>query len=117
MKNTGTLFANEVNATRAKALVGNCHRMGIVNTIVCVEDGRAFPKIMKNFDRVLLDAPCSGTGIIAKDPAVKASKTNDDIARCMVLQKQLILAAIDACKVGGYVVYSTCSILVSCIRS
>ncbi|THD19415.1 Ribosomal RNA methyltransferase NOP2 [Fasciola hepatica] len=112
MKNTGTLFANEVNATRAKALVGNCHRMGIVNTIVCVEDGRVFPKIMKNFDRVLLDAPCSGTGIIAKDPAVKANKTNEDINRCMVLQKELILAAVDACKVGGYIVYSTCSILV-----
>ncbi|VDP20330.1 unnamed protein product [Echinostoma caproni] len=111
MKNTGTLFANEVNAARAKALVGNCHRMGIVNTIVCVEDGRVFPKIMKNFDRVLLDAPCSGTGIIAKDPSVKASKTNEDIMRCTVLQKELVLAAIDACKVGGYIVYSTCSIL------
>ncbi|CAL8107643.1 unnamed protein product [Calicophoron daubneyi] len=112
MKNTGTLFANEINPTRAKALVGNCHRMGIVNTVICVEDGRNFPKIMSNFDRVLLDAPCSGTGIIAKDPSVKATKTNEDIIRCTVLQKELILAAIDACKVGGYVVYSTCSILV-----
>ena len=112
MKNTGTLFANEVNPDRAKSLIGNCHRMGIVNTIVCVEDGRKFPQLMSNFDRVLLDAPCSGTGIIAKDPSVKASKTNEDIQRCTTLQKELILAAIDACKVGGYIVYSTCSILV-----
>ncbi|KAG5448322.1 rRNA (cytosine-C5-)-methyltransferase nop2 [Clonorchis sinensis] len=112
MKNTGTLFANELNPTRAKALIGNCHRMGIVNTIVCVEDGRKFPNLMSNFDRVLLDAPCSGTGIIAKDHSVKASKTNEDIQRCATLQKELILAAVDACKPGGYIVYSTCSILV-----
>ncbi|KAA3675622.1 25S rRNA (cytosine2870-C5)-methyltransferase [Paragonimus westermani] len=112
MKNTGTLFANEINPNRAKALIGNCHRMGIVNTIVCVEDGRKFPKLMSNFDRVLLDAPCSGTGIIAKDPSVKANRTNEDIQRCTTLQKELLLAAIDACKAGGYVVYSTCSILV-----
>lgn len=112
MKNTGTLFANEVNPSRARALVGNCHRMGIINTVICVEDGRNFPKIMSNFDRVLLDAPCSGTGVIAKDPAVKSNKTNEDIRRCTTLQKELILAAVDSCKAGGYIVYSTCSILV-----
>ncbi|VDD84026.1 unnamed protein product [Mesocestoides corti] len=113
MKNTGSLFANDVNAERAKALLGNCHRMGIVNTIICVEDGRKFHNIMTGFDRVLLDAPCSGTGVIAKDPSVKAHKTDEDIKQCVMLQKQLLLAAIDCCKVGGYVVYSTCSITVS----
>lgn len=113
MKNTGALFANDVNAERAKALLGNCHRMGVVNTTICVEDGRRFHKIMSGFDRVLLDAPCSGTGVIAKDPSVKAHKTDDDIKQCVMLQKQLIIAAVDACKVGGYIVYSTCSITVS----
>nr|CAH8823476.1 unnamed protein product [Trichobilharzia regenti] len=112
MKNTGTIFANEINPARAQALIGNCHRMGITNTIICTEDGRGFPKIMSNFDRVLVDAPCSGTGIIAKDPSVKTSKNNEDIQKCVKLQKELLTAAIDACKVGGYIVYSTCSILV-----
>lgn len=119
MKNTGTLIAVEVNGERAKALLGNCHRMGVVNAVVCVEDGRKFNTIMTGFDRVLVDAPCSGTGIIAKDPSVKANKTDEDIKQCVMLQKQLILAAIDCCKPGGYVVYSTCSITVSsdCITS
>ncbi|CAH8445287.1 unnamed protein product [Schistosoma turkestanicum] len=112
MKNTGTIFANEINPNRAKALLGNCHRMGVTNTVICIENGRKFPNIMSNFDRVLVDAPCSGTGIIAKDPSVKTTKNNDEIQKCVELQKRLLVAAIDSCKVGGYIVYSTCSILV-----
>ena len=79
-------------------------------------DGRDFPRIMGGFDRVLLDAPCSGTGVIAKDPSVKAEKTYQDIQRCQQLQKELLLAAIDSVNAnapdGGYIVYSTCSVAV-----
>ncbi|VDK36346.1 unnamed protein product [Taenia asiatica] len=113
MKNTGSIFANDVNIERAKALLGNCHRMGVVNTVICVEDGRRFHNVMSGFDRVLLDAPCSGTGVIAKDPSVKAHRSDEDIKKCVMLQKQLIIAAIDCCKIGGYIVYSTCSITVN----
>ncbi|KAK7485796.1 hypothetical protein BaRGS_00022977 [Batillaria attramentaria] len=116
MKNTGCLFANDANPDRAKAIVSNVHRMGVHNTVICSYDGRVFPKIMHGFDRVLLDAPCSGTGVISKDPEVKMSKDEKDIQRCAHLQKELIAAAIDCCdaksKTGGYIVYSTCSIMV-----
>ncbi|XP_076315250.1 28S rRNA (cytosine(4447)-C(5))-methyltransferase [Tachypleus tridentatus] len=115
MKNTGVLFANDIHKDRAKAIVGNVHRLGITNTIVCCHDGRNFPKVITGFDRVHLDAPCSGTGVVAKDPEVKTTKDAKDIQRCSHLQKELILAAIDCLdahsKTGGYLVYSTCSIL------
>lgn len=75
MRNTGLVVANDANKDRLKATVANIHRLGCSNTIVCNYDGRAFPKVMGGFDRVLLDAPCSGTGVIAKDAAVKAGKT------------------------------------------
>ncbi|XP_068629620.1 uncharacterized protein [Battus philenor] len=115
MKNTGSLFANDANKDRTKAVVGNFHRLGVVNAVVCNYDGRQFPNVIKGFDRVLLDAPCTGTGVIAKDPSVKTTKDQKDIQRCFNLQRQLLLAAIDCCNAksstGGYIVYSTCSIL------
>ena len=76
MRNTGIIFANDFQKERCKALTANLHRLGIVNTIVSNYDGRKYPKIMKGFDRVLLDAPCSGTGVICKDPAVKSTKVS-----------------------------------------
>lgn len=76
MKNTGILFANDARADRLQAVVANIHRLGISNTVVCNYDGRLFPTVMTGFDRVLLDAPCSGTGVIAKDPAVKFNKVS-----------------------------------------
>lgn len=115
MKNTGMLFANDINADRIKAVVGNFHRLGVVNSVVSSCDGRKFSVVMKGFDRVLLDAPCSGTGVVAKDPSVKTSKDETDITRCFTLQRQLLLEGIDCLKAnsstGGYLVYSTCSVL------
>jgi len=117
MKNTGFILANDAKKERTKAIVGNLHRLGITNTTVCSEDGKNLPKIMqKSFDRVLLDAPCSGTGVVAKDSSVKTSKDYKDMGKVTKLQKELIVAAIDCLKPnspsgGGYLVYSTCSIL------
>uniref|UniRef100_A0A1Q3EXB5 Putative trna and rrna cytosine-c5-methylase nucleolar protein nol1/nop2 n=1 Tax=Culex tarsalis TaxID=7177 RepID=A0A1Q3EXB5_CULTA len=115
MRNTGVLFANDVNKDRLQAVVGNFHRLGIQNAIVTSVDGTKYREIMTGFDRVLLDAPCTGSGVISKDPSVKTTKTETDIQRCYNLQRKLLLTAIDclsaSSETGGYLVYSTCSIL------
>lgn len=112
MKNTGVLFANDVSEARCKSLNANLQRLGVTNCIVTNYDGAGYEKVMRNFDRILLDAPCTGTGIISRDKSIKTSKQHQDVQRASQLQRTLLLSAIDACKVGGYVVYSTCSFLV-----
>lgn len=116
MKNTGCVFANDANKARTKSLIANIHRLGCKNTIVCNYDAREFPKVIGGFDRILLDAPCSGTGVIAKDETVKVSRTEKDFMQIPHLQKQLLLSAIDSVDAnsatGGVIVYSTCSVAV-----
>lgn len=116
MKNTGCVFANDANKARTKSLIANIHRLGCTNTIVCNYDAREFPKVIGGFDRILLDAPCSGTGVIGKDQSVKVNRTEKDFMQIPHLQKQLILSAIDSVdsnsKHGGVIVYSTCSVAV-----
>lgn len=117
MKNTGTLVANDLKRDRIKSLVANIHRLGLRNAVVSNYDGLQIPKVFGHcFDRALLDAPCSGSGIISHDPAVKMNRRRRDLENTTRIQKELILAAIDSVnsksKTGGYIVYSTCSVLV-----
>uniref|UniRef100_A0A8C0D9E2 SAM-dependent MTase RsmB/NOP-type domain-containing protein n=1 Tax=Balaenoptera musculus TaxID=9771 RepID=A0A8C0D9E2_BALMU len=110
MKNTGVIVANDATPSGSGASWATCTGWASTNTVISHCDGRQFPKVVGGFDRVLLDAPCSGTGIISKDPDEK------DILRCAHLQKELLLSAIDSVsatsKTGGYLVYCTCSIMV-----
>ena len=117
MKNTGVIIANDLKAERQKATVANLHRLGVKNVIACTHDGRQLGKKFNNsFDRILLDAPCSGLGVISRDPSVKVQRTMADVQKIAHLQKELLLSAIDALnhksKTGGCMVYSTCSVSV-----
>jgi len=116
MRNTGTLFANDIRADRAKALTANVHRMGLTNCVILNMDGTKLLPVLPKLDRVLLDAPCSGSGIAARDPSIKAKRAQGDFLEHGKLQRQLLQVAIDLVdansKTGGYVVYSTCSVAV-----
>jgi ribosomal RNA methyltransferase Nop2 len=110
MKNSGVVFANDAKKERLRALQFNLQRLGCTNAVVINYDGRKIPEHLQGFDRVLLDAPCTGLGIIAKDHSIKASKQMIDIYKHAHLQKELVLAGLDCLKPGGVLVYSTCSI-------
>ena len=84
--------------------------MGIENCKITNYDAKEFD--IGKVDRVLLDAPCSGTGVIAKDPLIKTSKSHEDIKEIAKVQKKLILHAFGMLKTIGIMVYLTCSILV-----
>lgn len=119
MRNTGVIFANDLKPDRQKATVANMHRLGVKNVIACTHDGRKMPKLFRHykFDRILLDAPCSGLGVISRDPSCKVQRTLTDVNKTAHLQKELLLAAIDMLnhksKTGGVMVYSTCSVSIA----
>ena len=116
MKNSGVLVANEFKEDRCASIKGNVHRMGLSNVVITNYDGRKIAKHLNGFDRALVDAPCSGLGVIWKDPSVKTMRTLKDIKRNAHVQKELLLSAIDVVnarsKTGGFIVYSTCSVSV-----
>jgi len=116
MKNQGVLYVNEVKKDRLPSLVSNLHRLGVRNSIVINSDGRKLRDMLPKIDRVLLDAPCTGVGIISRDPQVKVKRGVEDFVAQSTLQKELLAAAIDLVDAnsptGGYIVYSTCSISV-----
>ncbi len=108
MQNTGSIMAIEPSERRARSMAFNMARMGVINTCVCRMDGLEAEKLGR-FDRVLLDAPCSCEGVIAKDPSRKTSHAPEDVDYCSTRQHRLLEVAVRAAKPGGLVVYSTCS--------
>lgn len=111
MKNRGTLIANEIQLSRLKALVHNIERMNIINAGVVHQKGELLSKIYDNyFDKILVDAPCSGLGIIQKKEEVIKWWDEKKVHVLADLQLRLLIAAIKMLKVGGEIVYSTCTL-------
>ncbi|RTP99435.1 16S rRNA (cytosine(1407)-C(5))-methyltransferase RsmF [Enterobacter sp. WCHEn045836] len=111
MANRGAILANEFSASRVKVLHANISRCGIQNVALTHFDGRVFGAALpETFDAILLDAPCSGEGVVRKDPdALKnwSVESNLDIA---ATQRELIDSALHALRPGGTLVYSTCTL-------
>lgn len=111
MQNKGTIIANDVQETRLWTLKAACHRLGVANTIVTKKVGQWFAKHMtERFDAILCDAPCTAQGTVRKDSDALRYCSQESIEKMARLQVQLLSSAIHALKVGGRVVYSTCTL-------
>lgn len=108
MKNKGIIIANDIKYDRLKALSINLQRLGILNTIITLKSNYGFKGMM--FDKILLDAPCSGSGAIRKSLRTLQIWNQRMLINLSNTQKRLILNAFDSVKEGGTLVYSTCSI-------
>lgn len=111
MQNQGLVVANELSASRIKALYANLERTGVSNGVLCHYDGRQFGEMTpQTFDAILLDAPCGGEGTVRKDPEALVNWSLDSVLSMSDLQKELIISAYKALKPGGTLVYSTCTL-------
>jgi NOL1/NOP2/sun family putative RNA methylase len=111
MRNTGTVVAIEPKRDRVSALRSNISRMACENAIVLQTDGRWVSSLELMFDKVLLDAPCTASGLISNHPKLKKRITAEDIESQSELQRSLAEVAFSVLKPGGTLVYSTCSLL------
>lgn len=109
MENRGTLVAVEPKRQKVAALRSNISRMGCLNTIILQMDGRDIVSLDIAFDRVLLDAPCTSSGLVPKYPWLKSRISMEDVSELTQLQRELLEAAYSVLKKGGVLVYSTCS--------
>ncbi len=111
MQNKGTVVANEISLNRVKMLVYNIDRMNITNAGVLHYKGEWLSKIYTGyFDKILVDAPCSGLGIIQKKGEVSDWWSLERAGMLGELQLKLLVGAIKMAKVGGEIVYSTCTL-------
>ncbi|HKN03105.1 MAG TPA: 16S rRNA (cytosine(1407)-C(5))-methyltransferase RsmF [Buttiauxella sp.] len=111
MGNRGAILANEYSASRVKVLHANISRCGISNVALTHFDGRVFGAALPEcFDAILLDAPCSGEGVIRKDPDALRNWSPDSTSSIADTQRELIASAFHALRPGGTLIYSTCTL-------
>lgn len=110
LNNTGAIISNDLSRQRCSILLNNIERMGISNVVITNND---FSSIYQNyinyFDKIILDAPCSGSGMFRKDDKMLLDWTYEKVLKNSAIQKQLIDIAFSMLKEGGLLVYSTCS--------
>lgn len=106
----GLLVCNEINAKRAKILSGNMERLGISNALVLNEHPKKLTERFAGyFDKILVDAPCSGEGMFRKEEAAVTDWTEDTNAICANRQLEILASAAGMLRPGGRLVYSTCT--------
>ena len=110
MAGEGFLLCNEINPKRAKILSRNIERMGVANALVTNEHPKNLADRYEGFfDRVLVDAPCSGEGMFRKEEAAVTDWSTETVLMCANRQKEILQSAAKLLKPGGRLVYSTCT--------
>jgi NOL1/NOP2/sun family putative RNA methylase len=110
LQGEGILVTNDINSNRVKALVKNIEMYGVKNVLVVNDSPQRLSKNFEGyFDRILVDAPCSGEGMFRKDEGLIKSWEKDDISIYPNMQKEILESASKMLKVGGKLVYSTCT--------
>lgn len=110
LQGKGLLVSNDISVSRTKALVKNLEMAGVVNAIVTSEKPEKLAETLPSFfDKILVDAPCSGEGMFRKNPQMCRDYEQRGPAYYAPLQKQIVKEAIKMLKPGGYLVYSTCT--------
>ncbi|MFV0239719.1 MAG: RsmB/NOP family class I SAM-dependent RNA methyltransferase [Lacrimispora sphenoides] len=110
MQGKGFLLSNEIHPARARILSQNVERLGIGNAVVSSEDsGSLSLRFPGFFDRIVVDAPCSGEGMFRKDEAARLEWTPGHVIACADRQEEILSNAAVMLKPGGTIVYSTCT--------
>jgi len=108
MQNRGVIVANDINHKRLKALRGNLQRCGVLNSVVTKTYGENFWKANLKFSKILLDAPCTGTGSL--NPRILKETSLFSIRMLSKIQKNILISASKCLEEDGEMVYSTCSL-------
>jgi 16S rRNA (cytosine967-C5)-methyltransferase len=108
MNNSGEIIAVDRYETRLNLVKDTCSRLGVTNVQLVNDDGATIE--VPAADKVLVDAPCSGLGVLSKKPDAKWQREAEDIPRLAALQDRLLENAARLVKPGGVIVYSTCTI-------
>ena len=110
LNGTGLLISNDISNSRAKALLKNMELFGVANSLIMSEDPQKLVnRFYEYFDKILIDAPCSGEGMFRKEPAVIKSWLEHGNQFYANLQRQITEAALKMLKPGGMLLYSTCT--------
>lgn len=110
LNNTGFLLSNEIDSKRAKILLSNLERCGVSeNMITSAAPEKLCPQIKGWFDRVLVDAPCSGEGMMKKHELAQVEWSQENVEACASRQLYILDEAVKTLKKGGILVYSTCT--------
>lgn len=109
MQNQGTLIANDRDYYRMRAFGQISKRLGLLNITITTYDGTAYPGLGPYFDKILVDAPCSGEGTIRKKGDKEVRPNREGSLIFGKVQKNLLQKAIQLCKPGGKILYSTCT--------